>query len=142
MADDIVPVVADVDRGAGIDAELVGHRLERPGFGLLETERRPEHDGVEHPAETAPVGVGVAVGQQADTEAFPQPTERAPHLRVQLDLVEPHVHEHLDQLIGPGSGPGRALAVTEEDADGVAVMEYSFGPVEPAPASEEEIDND
>jgi penicillin amidase len=34
------------------------------------------------------------------------------------------------------------LAVTEEDADSVAVMEYSFGPVEPAPASEEENNND
>jgi penicillin amidase len=34
------------------------------------------------------------------------------------------------------------LPVTEEDADGVAVMEYSFGPVTPAPASEEENDND
>jgi penicillin amidase len=34
------------------------------------------------------------------------------------------------------------LAVTEEEADDVAVMEYSFGPVTPAPASEEENDND
>lgn len=34
------------------------------------------------------------------------------------------------------------LAITEEDADGVAVMSYSFGPVTPAPASEEENNND
>ena len=36
----------------------------------------------------------------------------------------------------------RPLAITEEDADGVAVMEYTFGPVNPAPASEEESNND
>ena len=34
------------------------------------------------------------------------------------------------------------LAVSEEDAEGVAVMEYSFGPVDPAPATEEENNND
>ena len=34
------------------------------------------------------------------------------------------------------------LAVTEEDADGVAVMEYTFGPAMPAAAAEEENNND
>ena len=35
-----------------------------------------------------------------------------------------------------------AMALTEEAADGVAVMEYTFGPLEPAPAVEEENNND
>jgi acyl-homoserine lactone acylase PvdQ len=34
------------------------------------------------------------------------------------------------------------LAVTEEDADGVAVVSYSFGPAMPAAAAEEENNND
>jgi penicillin amidase len=34
------------------------------------------------------------------------------------------------------------LAVTEEDADGVAIMQYTFGPLMPAPATEEENNND
>jgi penicillin amidase len=34
------------------------------------------------------------------------------------------------------------LAVTEEDADDVAILEYTFGPAMPAPTPEEENDND
>jgi acyl-homoserine lactone acylase PvdQ len=34
------------------------------------------------------------------------------------------------------------MALTTEDADGVAVTGYSFGPLEAAPAAEEENNND